>query len=71
MKLAANISWLFKGKTSCCQFKTTFQEEENLLKRLALAKKAGFSYFEVAWPYEHSVEERVFTDIFWKSDILN
>ncbi|CBY23427.1 unnamed protein product [Oikopleura dioica] len=49
MKLAANISWLFK-------------EEENLLKRLELAKKAGFTYFEVAWPYEHSVEERVFIE---------
>ena len=44
MKLAANISWLFK-------------EEPCLLKRLKLAKDQGFNYVELAWPYEYSIEE--------------
>ena len=44
MKLAANISWLFK-------------EEACLLKRIALAEKAGFKHIELAWPYQYSVSE--------------
>ena len=43
MKLAANISWLFK-------------EEPDLLKRLPLAKAAGFDEVEVAWPYDYTID---------------
>ena len=46
MKLAANISWLFK-------------EEPDLLKRLKLAKDNGFDYVELAWPFEYSIDEFV------------
>ena len=44
MKLAANLSWLFK-------------EEACLLKRITLAEKAGFKSIELAWPYQYSVSE--------------
>jgi len=44
MKFAANVSWLFK-------------EEPDLLKRLPLAKAAGFDDVEIAWPYEYSLAE--------------
>ena len=44
MKLAANLSWLFK-------------EEACLLKRIALAEKAGFKSIELAWPYQYTVSE--------------
>ena len=46
MKLAANISWLFK-------------EEPDLLKRLRLAKNNGFDYVELAWPFEYSIDQFV------------
>ena len=44
MKLAANLSWLFK-------------EEPCLLKRIPLAEKAGFKSIELAWPYQYSLSE--------------
>ena len=43
MKLAANISWLFK-------------EEPDLLKRLQLAKENGFENVELAWPYDYDLD---------------
>merc|ERR1719285_336273 len=46
MKLAANISWLFK-------------EELDLLKRLKLAKDSGFDHVELAWPFEYTIDDFV------------
>ncbi|PSN55402.1 putative hydroxypyruvate isomerase [Blattella germanica] len=43
----------------CANLTFMFQETSNLLERYALAKRAGFSAVECAFPYDYQVEEVV------------